>query len=90
MASSGSTKITGLKSTAAAWTFVHSALTSNNLQAEKSACERRMRIVPYNTYSKLDYEKVAYFLQCSSRIISLIHIMDDCIFVQRESPIEIM
>ena len=61
--------------------------TSENLQAEKSACGRRMRIDKmeklyklYSTYSKVDYEKVAYFLQWSSIIIK---------FVQRESPIDI-
>ena len=58
-------------------------LAPNRIDKMQTLCK------PY-TYSKLDYEKVAYFLQCSSRIISLIHIMDDCIFVQRESPIEIM
>ena len=66
---------------------VKSIITSENLQAEKSACGRRMRIDKmeklyklYSTYSKVDYEKVAYFLQWSSIIIK---------FVQRESPIDI-
>ena len=66
---------------------VLTAATSENLQAEKSACGRRMRIDKieklyklYSTYSKVDYEKVAYFLQWSSIIIK---------FVQRESPIDI-
>ena len=67
--------------------------TSENLQAEKSACERRLRFDKMQTfyksctYSKLNYENVAYFLPCSSRKISLIYIMHDFIFVQRESPI---
>ena len=68
-------------------------LTSENLQAEKSACEHRLRFDKMQTfyksctYSKLNYENVAYFLPCSSRKISLIYIMHDFIFVQRESPI---
>ena len=53
-------------------------LAPNRIDKMQTLCK------PY-TYSKFDYEKVAYFLQCSSRIISLIHIMD-CL----ESPIEIM
>ena len=67
--------------------------TSENLQAEKSACEHRLRFDKMQTfyksctYSKLNYENVAYFLSCSSRKISLIYIMHDFIFVQRESPI---
>ena len=73
--------------TTSGYLWVKLNTTSENLQAEKSACGRRMRIDKieklyklYSTYSKVDYEKVAYFLQWSSIIIK---------FVQRESPIDI-